>query len=191
MVIGTHKPKPGDNDNWSDALAIVLDEMMTSLAECVHGLTDDQLRATPIAGRHSILTMVMHTLGTIDDFCVGFQTGQRLLTDQPWFDMWSRSAEQVKALQSGADLPTAAELAATIARVEAAAKDALASASEADLRTDRAAKGALEQRGWSAARMYMRAFGHAAAHVRQVWALRGAMGCAGATDAAWPQQHYV
>lgn len=191
MAIGAHKPKPGDNAGWTDALEIVLDETTTALAECIHGLSDEQLRATPIEGRHSILTMVMHTLGTIDDFCVGFQVGTRLLAEQPWCDMWSHGPAEIQALQASADLPTVEQVAAMIARVTAAAKEALASASEDDLRTDRAAVGALAERGWSAARMYMRAFGHAAAHVRQVWALRGAMGCAGSDDDHWPQQHYV
>jgi len=189
MAIGKHAPKTAANDCWKDAIRIMLDEATTALEEAFGGLSDEQLRAHPLPGRHTILTMVMHAIQTADDHWVGFQTGRRLLGDSEMFDMWSHGPAELDALQAPEDLPSAGEIVEKLRAVRDAAFAGLDEASEDDLRSDRAAKGVKASRGWTAGHFYFRSICHVLAHTRQIWLLRGAMGL---TDQqGWPEQHYA
>lgn len=187
MVIGEHKPKEAQNRCWKDCIAILLDEVATSLEESFYDLTGEQVGRYVVPNRHNIRTMVMHCIDNLDDNGVGTQTGRRLMELEDRFDMWSHSADEVRPLQT--DTPTVQEMVELLRRVRAALFAGLEAAGEVDLRGPRAAPDWWRRFGRTSGDAYLRTICHTLAHVRQIWALRGAMGALG--EVAWPQQHYA
>jgi len=191
MAIGPHQPQEARNRCWKDCLGIVLNETTTALEESFCDLTDAQVWGRPVPQRHSIGTMVMHCLESLNGFACWVQTGRGapVPADEAQFDMWSCTPEQLDQRQKGADLPATAQMAQWLRQVRELATQGLDSATEEDLRGPRANSDWCRRTHRPAGDAYMRCLAHVAAHVRQIWCLRGAMGAF--NESAWPQQHYA
>ena len=179
MVIGRHECKIAGNTHLKEAIAIGLDEAMTAFEECFYDLSDEQAWKFPISARNNIAWIVMHCLDNLDEYAVGAQTGQRLLPDEPRWDLWQCSADQRP--KPGDSFPHVREMLDLLERIRQAATPAIEKTEEATLLEQLGPK---LKSGW-----YMRTICHTNAHVRQIWLLRGALGL---TDGkSWPQQHWA
>ncbi len=188
MVVGNSEPKQAVQVDLKKVLSVCLDEALTALEESFHDLSDEQIWAKPLPGRHSIVTIVMHLLESADRYTCKFQTGKWMLKHEDRFDIWQHSEEELRDRQK--DLPTVSDLLLRLNKLREAALPALESAGEQDLLGRRCCAGWwVKERGRSAADAYMRIMGHTMAHVRQIWLMRGAMGL---TDKdGWPEQHWA
>ena len=191
MAIGTHQPKKAHNRCWKDCLSILLDETTTALEECLHGLADEQAWFRPIRERHSIGTMAMHCIESLNGFACWAQIGQgvEVAAEDALFDAWSCTPEQLDQSQGGRALPGVAQIVQWVAQIREKAMQGLQQAGEEDLRGPRVNSDWCRRTGRPAGDAYMRCLCHVMAHVRQVWCIRGAMGAFGEGD--WPQQHYA
>ena len=104
MAIGDHKPKKAENRCWKECMGVLLDEVMTALEESFAGLSDEQVWARPVPQRHSIGTMLMHSLGQFNGFACSAQMGSGVDGLDEWerFDMWSHTPEELDELQKAA-----------------------------------------------------------------------------------------
>jgi hypothetical protein len=183
MAIGKHACREARSSTLKDALALGLDEALTALEESIHDLDEAQLSAFPIPGRNNIAWIAMHCLMNLSEYSGGFQTGRRDIPYARRWDLWQCQPEERP--KPGDCFPTRQELLAALGKVRATAEAGLQSATEAELRGKRFAEPWWDK---TAADAYLRAICHAAAHVRQIWLLRGALGL---TDGrSWPQQHW-
>jgi len=171
-----------------EALAICLDEAFTALEESIGGLTDEQLWAFPLEGRHNIVTLVEHMLQCFD--CYGCEVQGRSLTFEPEkrFDIWSHGPAELRP--DMVDLPTVEEELGRLAAVRAAVMDTLAQTTVEELAQPNPSSWWFEEQPQKVrADAFIRASCHAMAHVRQIWFLRGRLGL---TDAdGWPDQHWA
>jgi len=184
-MIGKHNPAEPAGVDLKAALSAMLDEMLTGLEESFHDLSEDQAWRRTFPGKHAVGTMVMHLLETLDAYTCRFQSGRNCLEHQERFDIW-RLPDGSKP-EAGADLPSVKRMADSIRKLRRHAVAALESAAEDDLRGPRHCEGWWLERGRTAADAYLRAIGHATAHVRQIWLTRGAMGLT--PGQGWPEQH--
>ncbi|MHB0875019.1 MAG: DinB family protein [Anaerolineae bacterium] len=180
MAAGEHECRNARDTDLKRAIEVGLDEAMTALEEALSGLTDEHLWAFPLPGRNNIAWIAMHCLDNLDDCGVEKYTGRRLYPSEWRWDLWGAAAEDRP--KPGDEFPGVAEVLARLAAIRQAAAEALAGADEQSLRrpVDDPEKSV-------AADWYVRTTYHTAAHVRQIWLLRGALGLAGG---AWPGQHW-
>ena len=64
----------------SEIVECLLDEIRLALRESMTGLTDEQVWAHPIPGRHCIGTIAEHLLLALDCYCGELQTGAMALS---------------------------------------------------------------------------------------------------------------
>jgi len=184
-MIGRHEPSQPDHVDLKSALAEMLNEALTALEEAIYDLSDDKVWRRTFADKHAIGTMVMHLIETLDTYTCKFQTGQFVLDHQGRFDIWK--IEDGSMPEEGEDLPTVKQMVSSIRKLRQAALAALRSATESDLLGVRQCDHWWTKRGRTAGDAYMRAIGHAMAHIRQIWLMRGAMGLS--SKDGWPNQH--
>jgi len=167
---------------------IALDEMLKALEECCRGLTHQQLWFDGLENRNRIGSILLHVQQNIDCHACWFQVGEWALAHDPRFDFYGKPALR---FSEGDDLPPAETLIERHRRLrEKVFAGLAAAASDAELFTPRAAE---NQYWWQQHRRtsidgYLRVVGHANAHIRQIWLMRGAMGARG--PEAFPQQFY-
>jgi hypothetical protein len=184
-MMGQHRPENPAQVDLPKALAALLTEALTALEESFYDLKDEQLWARPFAEKHTIGTMVMHLMETLDTYAVGFQTGRHSLTHEKRFDIWD--LPEGARPEDSEPLPTVGEIVKRLSILRGDVEAAIRSATEQDLRGVRHCEDWWTKRGRTAADAYLRAIGHAMAHVRQIWLIRGTMGL---TDKdGWPNQH--
>jgi hypothetical protein len=184
MSIGTHACREARNSTFRDALATGLDEVLTALEESIHDLDDAQLAAFPIPGRNNIAWVAMHCLMNLSEYAGGFQTGRRDVPYERRWDLWQCGVDERP--KPGDQFPTGEELLVHLTKVRATVEAGLQSATKEDLRGRRFAEPWWEK---TAADAYLRTISHTAAHVRQIWLLRGALGLTDGKN--WPQQHWA
>jgi len=176
--------QPVDTD-LPKALATLINEAMTSLQESFHDLTDEQAWSRPFADKPSIGTIVMHLSETLDTYACKFQSGQTALEHQARFNLWNQPEGHWP--EDEEDLPTVEQLLKRHAVLWSAIGIAIRAATTEDLLGKRHCDNWWTERKRTASDALMRAVGHAMAHVRQIWLIRGAMGLT--SSKAWPRQH--
>ncbi|MFB3893107.1 MAG: DinB family protein [Phycisphaerae bacterium] len=174
--------------SFKDAIAVALDEALTSLEESFYDLTDQQAVSYPLEGRHNIVTMVMHCLHNLDMYACMCQAGTLALRHDDKFDMWQHSPKE--AQETGGLVPTVHQMQVRLAAIGKAATEILSTTTDAQLLDPTsAAPDWYRQHNRSRADTYLRTIFHTMAHVRQIWMLRGVMGL---TDRdGWPEQHWA
>jgi hypothetical protein len=183
-MIGKHQCREVRDTDLRKAIAIAMDEALTALEESFHDLSDDQVRAFPIPGRNNIAWIVMHCLQGLDTYGVKFQTGKATFEHGWRWDLWQCKPEERP--KPGDPFPSKQEMVDLAHRIAVGIEKALASATEQDLRGRRKADDWWQK---SVADGCLRTVMNTAAHVRQIWLLRGALGL---TDGKlWPQQHWA
>jgi hypothetical protein len=169
------------------AIAIGLDESFTSLRESLTDLEDRQAWAFPIEGRNSIAWIALHAMQNLDlhaYFTLYFlinddQPHRNLTTDWGAYPNIGYGDEP----SPSDELPTVSELIDLLNRIESNANQVLDQLSSDDLQRP-------VQDWWEyAADACMRTIWHTMAHVRQIWALRGALGAV--KGDIWPYQHWA
>lgn len=188
MVIGSHQPRRVRETDLRAALLIGLDEAFTALEEAIHDLSDVHVRSFPIPGRVCIAWIVMHSLQNVDTDVVHTlsydsrtRQGRRAAPRDPRWDLW-QAAEHERP-QSGEAFPTVAELRERLRMVRRLALAEVERRSVEQLHEP-------VMDWWPAAGdPCMRAICHLAAHVRQIWLLRGALGLI--EGDSWPRQHWA
>ena len=188
MVIGYFKPQASRPGSLQAALTIGLDEALTALEECFYDLTDEQAWAHAVPGRHNITTLVMHVLENADVHACQYQTGKLVLEHEQRFNVWAQV--ETDAPERKQDLPTVAEMRRRLQQVRDVAMSGLEGATESDLFGPRCA---VDTPWWTehhrtSGSAYTRVTWHIMVHVRQIWAMRGAMGAI--DEKGWPRQHY-
>jgi hypothetical protein len=184
-MIGQHEPEQPAHVDLPKALAAMLGEALTALEESFHDLTDEQFWARPFADRHTIGTMVLHLMETLDTYACRFQTGKHSIPHDKRFDIWE--LEGGERPEDASALPSVKEVLRRLSTLRGVAEEAIAYAREEDLRGTRRCEDWWIDRGRTAGDAYLRAIGHAMAHVRQIWLTRGAIGLTGKDG--WPNQH--
>ena len=185
MAIGKHEPAQAAKTTLKGALEMLLEEALTALEESFHDLSDAQVQAKPLAGRHNIATLVGHLLMSMDMYAAHLAAGRMAMDHEPRFDIWKFSEEQLRDQQG--NLPTKEELLGRLRVLRDAALAYVRSAGEADLLSPRNLPDWYAQLGRTQIDSILRLIGHVQAHVRQIWLYRGVMGLKDADG--WPQQH--
>jgi len=183
MAIGSNACRMAEDTRLHGALEAGLDEALTALEEALYDLSDAQLAAFPIDGRNNIAWIGCHCLDNLDVYGVAFQTGQRVLPEDPRWGRWD--AAPGTHPEPDDDDASVHDLMDLLDMVGAAAQLALAVADEDDLATRVTWNGVERMRSDS----LVRTICHTNAHVRQIWLLRGALGLV--DGASWPRQHWA
>lgn len=172
--------------DFAKSLRMSLDEVHLALTEAYADLTDEQFHAHVIAGRHNIVTIVMHLLQQLDEFNVLLQERSGVRTALGWrhfeheerFRVGGKSFEEVS--QADQPLPSVADVRAIHEALTTSVLRNLGALSSAELM-------APDQHWPHLADRFFRALWHTQCHVRQIWLLRGALGL----TAPFPAQHYA
>lgn len=177
------------NTDLRASIWIGIDESLTALRESFYDLSDVQVWAFPIKGRNNIAWIVMHSLMNLDEY--GYYTPLYLTyTGQGdhhrWAIDWRRHNGQFgmdHPARHGDMYPSVQEMLGLYARVQTGIVQVLNPLTSDDLRRP--------IREWwsSASDTYTRTIWHTAAHVRQIWLLRGALGWQ--EGQSWPHQHWA
>ncbi len=178
---GEHEIKIAKHTGLKEAMAIGLDEALTALEESISDLTDEQVRAFPVANRANIAWIVMHSLMNLNHCACYAQTGRSALEQME--DRWDYQAPRAGPEQ---DFPSQRELMDMLKRVREQALQAIAEATADELTRPRD--------HWADKTVfptdhYIRTIFHSMAHIRQIWLLRGALGLTDGTR--WPRQHWA
>ncbi len=186
MVIDREEPQVARHVDIRRVLHIMLDEATTALGECLSGLSDEQLWARPLSGRHAIGTMLMHCIENLDEYGVLCQTGRRAVGVEG-FDMWTKGPKEMDAELRGKSLPGVPEIERMLATVRDAALAATDEASEYELHEPLPGNEWMKRFDRTRADAIVRTAMHANAHTRQIWALRGKLDAVD-PDHHWPRQ---
>ena len=180
MTIGNHECKQALNTSLVQAVAIGVDEALTSLEESFYDLADDQLQAFPIEGRNNIAWMVMHALQNLDKYTNVAHGGAPIFEHQWRWSLWDDNQRP----KPGDSFPARDRMIGWLHALRTEAEKVLA-------RTDKTYLASKPGGDWpgSVADMYMRTIFHTASHVRQIWALRGLLGQV--STRTWPRQHWA
>lgn len=182
MTISDSGCKDASNADLKQALFIGLDESFTSLEECIHDLSDAQVRDFPVTNENNIAWIVMHCLDNLDDCANDRPTGQRVMKYEWRWDLWNcQPGERPKP---GDPFPTKDEMLDLLDRIRAAAFATLEKLDEPALTRQSIQRPTKH----SLADFYLRTVYHTQTHIRQIWLLRGVLGLAGG---AWPEQHWA
>ncbi|MDP2871363.1 MAG: DinB family protein [Bacillota bacterium] len=182
MGLLLHGMKNAQQTQLKQALHIGLDECLSALEESLSGLTDEQARAFPLPGRNNVAWIAMHCLNCLDDLAVGAQTGHRLRPPDERWVLWQCPAE--RRPKPGDAFPAVGDLVSYLQEIRDTGLRALDAMGEPAL--TRSVPGWSGK--WTHADLLVRAGMHTAAHVRQIWLLRGLLGAL--PDGAWPRQHW-
>jgi hypothetical protein len=187
MTVATinHRPTPARAKSVKDTVVSALDEAFCSLEESVQGLTDEQLWAEPLSGRPGIARRFIHALDNLVGHAYYWHT-ERLPWETPPFDL----GREQNLDQPPSARPALTELRDLLHQARQKVFELLETMSEDDL-----LRAPYRQGKWfdffrandrNCAEQFSRTAYHTAAHVRQIWLLRGALGL---TDKeGWPRQ---
>lgn len=178
------QPRQASGIDLKEALRLHLDEVITALDESIEGLTDAQFWAFPVENRHNIVTLVEHCIQCLDLYACEVHGQALTFPAESRFDIWRFSAETLRPLM--ADLPTVAQEKERIALVRAAIERQIESVTEQELRQPGNTWWFEENPERTRADALARCACHTAAHVRQIWFLRGRLGLT--DDQGWPEQ---
>ncbi len=168
------------------AIAIALDEALAALGESIDGLSDEQLWAFPLPARHNIVTLAEHCIQGLDLYACEVQGAPLTFEPEARFDALHHSPEALRPEMH--DLPTVAQEADRIERLREAVRATLEGIAPGALVAPGRAWWFEENPGKTRADAYWRCIWHTAAHVRQIWLLRGLLGAG--DDRGWPEQHW-
>jgi hypothetical protein len=179
-MIGKHQCKTLWNPTFKQWIEVALDEALIALEESFFDLTDEQMRAFPTPGRNNIAWIVMHTLQNLDEY-TNLEAGALTFPHETRWNLWGCTSDQRP--KPGDEFPSQSQMMEWLHSLRERSVSTLSRLKESWL---------LEKAGgrWPGNRadFYKRTIFHTAAHVRQIWLLRGALGL---TDGkSWPQQHY-
>lgn len=182
-----HEPQASKPRDLVETIRIALDEMLAALAESITGLTNDQVWAHPIEGRHSMGLIVLHLQENIDTHACYFQVGKQALNHDERFDFYGKRVAAFMALENVPDID---ELRQRNETLRDAVFKTLEDVEDATLYTARHGE---QTYWWQQHRRvsidaYHRVVWHANAHIRQIWCLRGAMGAY--DDTRFPRQFW-
>ncbi len=161
------RPFRAVNTDLKKLVHINLDEALTGLEESLQGLDDETLATFPNEGCNNISWITMHVLQTLDQYCVLFQRGKSAVEDGKF---WVINTPPVDLDNK---YPGRREIFETFEPVRSAAMDSLNEANEEDLLSRRHVP--KEWQG-NALDAYIRGIFHTMTHLRQIWAIRGALG---------------
>lgn len=175
--------------DFHQALSIGFDEALTSLRESFYDLTDEQVWSFPLPGRRNVAWIVMHSLMNLDEY--GPYTLWYLKCEAQddhgrWSVDWRRHEGRYHTDGPSTprqQFPTVREMLEAHGKVRANLTEVLDELTAEDL--------VKPVRDWwtSASDACMRTLCHTAAHVRQIWLLRGMMGWS--EGQSWPHQHWA
>jgi len=180
--------KAAKGTHLKEAIAIGLDESFTSLRESFHDLSDEQVRAFPLAGRKNIAWIVMHSLMNLDmygPYTLRYLTYESQGDHRRWCIDWrqygSRFSMEAEPAP-GDNFPPVRQMLNYLETIQAHTVDVLDGLTSEDLLRP--------VRDWweCASDSCMRTIRHTMAHVRQIWLLRGALGWR--EGQSWPHQHW-
>jgi len=169
---------------------IGLDESLAALEEAFYDLSDEQIWAYPIQGRHNIATIVAHCLQNVDghvDWILSAHLsgktsgGTCVFEHEERFELYG--LPEYKLPKPGDIFPRAEEMLETLENVVTRAMELVSKVEEGEF---------LEPAPdyWPhLGDPCFRAIYHTMAHVRQIWLLRGALGVA--DGRSWPRQHWA
>ena len=172
------------------AIAIGFDECLTALTESFYDLDDERAWAFPLPGRNNIAWIVMHSLMNLDEYgpyTLGYLTYGGDGDHRRWAIDWRKYGGQFETSSSpakpGDSFPTVQQMLQTHQKVRVLLDEVLGGLTSEDLLRP--------IRDWwpHAADSCMRTIWHTAAHVRQIWLLRGMLGWA--EGQSWPDQHWA
>jgi len=187
MVIGKFEPRASRPTSMKDCVTIALDEALTAMEESFYDLADEQVQALPLSGRNNIMTIVLHLQENADKHCCLFQTGVLVLDHEKFLAI--RKDGSPDGMTAEENRVPVKELIKRQHRLRDAAMEGLRAASNDDLLGARAGHEMYwwQERHRKSVDAYMRVICHVNAHVRQIWALRAAMGAV--DEKGWPEQH--
>lgn len=185
MAASEHRVKQAVASDLPRSVAIGLDETFSAIEECLAGLTDQQLRAEPVEGKHCIASLLLHTLENLDRYACRYQTGRSAAGFDQRLTRWFYTGPDDRPGR----LPDGAALREILRAVAGAAQAGIDGAEAGDLLGGRRCDADWTDQGRNALDAYMRTIWHAMSHIRQVWALRALLG---AVDPGhWPRQHWA
>ena len=179
---------PSHPSSLRETIFIALDEMLNALEECFGDLTPQQLWFQGPQNRNRVGSLLLHVQENIDCHACYFQIGEWALEHYGRFDFHGKPPLR---FQPGEALPAAAVLLErhkTLTQKVFAGLQAVGS--DDVLYTPRYA----EREYWwlqhrrTSVDAYLRVVGHANAHIRQIWLMRGRM--AACSDGTFPHQFY-
>jgi hypothetical protein len=188
MVIGKFQLQASRPTSMKDCVTIALDEALTAMEESFYDLTDEQAQTLPLPGRNNIMAIVLHLQENADKHCCLFQTGALVLDHEKFLAIWKDRSPEAMTRQE--NLVTIWDLRDRQHRLREAAMEGLKAASNDDLLGARAGHDMYwwQEHHRKSVDAYLRVICHINAHVRQIWALRAALGAVGERE--WPEQHY-
>jgi hypothetical protein len=157
--------------------------MFKALVTSIADLSDAQLWSTPIEGRNSIGSILLHVLENIDRHACYFQVGTWTL-DRGQHERLNWSAQEVRGG------PGVWEIQEQIQTLEKGVWQTLEGITDRDLYSPRYGAQTYwwEQHKRLSIDAYHRVVWHANAHVRQIWCLRGMLGAV--DDEHFPRQFW-
>ena len=184
-----HKPKQAWDTGLKESVLMGLDEMLTAFKEAIYDLSNEAFWAYPIDGRHNIVTLTLHCLQQIDDFNgmlmhrLGKKAehGYHFLQHEQRFGLWGVPEEKLP--KPGDDFPTVKAVCEVLDKIANSLLENVGQLDEVDLIAP------APHRWPRVCDPFFRAIYHVAAHIRQIWLLRGALGLTDGT--AWPRQHWA
>jgi hypothetical protein len=181
-------PREARTTTLHSAISIGLDECLIALSESFSDLTDQEFWAEAVKGRHNIVTLVEHCIQGLDLYACEVQGIPLTFEPDKRFDIGPSS--QTPSSQGMPVLPTVTQVQGRVAELRQAIMAQLCSTPEDTLPTQIADCWWYDdQPDKTRADAYMRCIWHTMAHVRQIWLLRGALGCA--DSGVWPRQHWA
>jgi len=174
-------------ENMKDIIYVGLDEMFKALEESFADLSDDQIWANELPNRHNIGTLVLHVQENIDRHACKFQIGRFALVHEDRFAIFEKPLVDERRT---VDLPSVEEILGRHYQLRDTVVPGLADVGDKELLEPRAGKNEYwwQQHRRNSIQGYMRVIWHANAHLRQIWAIRGAMGAYGPNG--WPHQYW-
>jgi hypothetical protein len=166
MFLDDRPYRPVDTD-LKKLVHINMDEALTGLEENLQGLDDEILATFPTEGCNNISWVTMHTLQVFDQYCVLFQRGHSAVDSGKFWVINTPPADTKDPY------PGRREIFETLEPVRSAIFESLQEASEEDLLGRRHVP---EEWQGNALDAYVRGAFHAMTHLRQIWAIRGALG---------------
>lgn len=177
------------NTDLLSAIRIGMSESLTALRESFYDLSDEQVWAFPLKGRNNIAWIVMHSLMNLDMY--GHYTPRYSVyagegDHRTWAIDWRRYNDQFQMgnrPKPGDAFPSVREMLDTHGKVQTQIEEVLGALTSELLRRP------IKDWWVSGSDSYMRTIWHTAAHVRQVWLLRGLLGWQ--EGQSWPHQHWA
>lgn len=171
------------------AISIGINESLTALKESFYDLRDEQAWAFPLKGRNNIAWIVMHSLLNLDmhgcytpRYLTLAGDGDHRISAIDW-RRYNGQFDMDNPPKLGDTFPSVQQMLEIHGKVETEIEEVLSPLTSEILRKP------IKDCWVSASDAYMRTIWHTAAHVRQIWLLRGLLGWQ--EGQSWPHQHWA